>query len=61
MERAHIITYSVITPEGGFTMAKNIYYVGIDIAADHFVASIYQSPKQSVITKEGFENTFDGI
>jgi transposase len=42
-------------------MTKNIYYVGIDIAAVNFVASIYQSPKQPVITKEGFENTFDGF
>ena len=42
-------------------MTKNIYYVGIDIAAANFVASIYQSPKQPVITKEGFENTFDGF
>jgi transposase len=42
-------------------MTKNIYYVGIDIAAYNFVASIYQSPKQPVITKEGFENTFDGF
>ena len=42
-------------------MAKNIYYVGIDIAADNFVASIYQSPEKPVITKEGFENTFAGF
>lgn len=42
-------------------MTKNIYYVGIDIAADNFVASIYQSPKQPVITKEGLDNTFDGF
>ena len=42
-------------------MAKNIYYVGLDIAADDFIASIYQSPKRPVITKEGFLNTFDGF
>lgn len=42
-------------------MTKNIYFIGIDIAADSFVASIYQSPRKPVITKEGFENTFDGF
>lgn len=42
-------------------MTKNIYFVGIDIAADNFVASIYQSPKQPVTTKEGFDNTIDGF
>jgi transposase len=42
-------------------MTKNIYYVGLDIAAYNFVASIYQSPQKPVITKEGFENTFDGF
>jgi len=33
-------------------MTKNIYYVGIDIAAENFVVSIYQSPQKPVITKE---------
>lgn len=42
-------------------MTKNIYYVGIDIAADNFVVSIYQSPRKPIITKEGFDNTFDGF
>ncbi len=42
-------------------MTKNLYFVGIDIAADNFVASIYQSPEKPVVTKEGFENTFDGF
>ena len=42
-------------------MLKNVYFVGLDIACDDFVASIYQSPKQSIITKEGIENTFDGF
>jgi len=42
-------------------MAKNVYSVGLDIACDDFVASIYQSPKQSIITKEGIENTFEGF
>ena len=42
-------------------MTKNTYYVGIDIAANHFVVSIYQSPEKPVTTKEGFDNTFDGF
>jgi len=42
-------------------MTKNIYFIGIDIAAYSFVASIYQAPQKPVITKEGFENTFDGF
>jgi len=42
-------------------MTKNIYYVGVDIAADNFVVSIYQSPEKPVTTKEGFDNTFDGF
>jgi len=42
-------------------MTKNIYFVGIDIAADNFVASIYQSPEKPVVTKEGWGNTFDGF
>jgi len=55
MEKAHIISHSVETVEGGSVMKENLYYVGIDIAADNFVASIYQSPKQPIITKEGFK------
>lgn len=61
MEKAHIIIYSVITPVGGFLMAKKTYFIGLDIAAADFVASIYQSPEQPVTTKEGFANTFDGF
>jgi transposase len=61
MEKAHIITHSGQTVEGGSSMAKNFYYAGIDIAAHSFVVSIYQSPEKPVITKEGFDNTFDGF
>jgi len=63
MEEAHIITHSVLKSnyERSPIMAKNVYFVGLDIACDDFVASIYQSPKQSVITKEGIENTLDGF
>jgi transposase len=42
-------------------MTKDIYYVGLDIAADNFVASIYRCPEKPVITKEGFKNTCDGF
>jgi len=42
-------------------MQKNSYFVGLDIAADSFVASIYQAPEKSVITKEAIENNPDGF
>jgi transposase len=42
-------------------MTKKLYFVGLDIAAADFVASIYQSPEHPVTTKEGFANTFDGF
>lgn len=42
-------------------MTKKSYFVGIDIAAADFVASIYQTPEQPITTKEGFANTFDGF
>lgn len=61
MEKAHIITYSVIAPEGGSLMTKKPYFIGLDIAAADFAASIYQSPEQPATTKEGFANTFDGF
>ena len=41
-------------------MTKNTFFIGLDIACENFVASIYQSPKQSVITREDIKNTFDG-
>jgi transposase len=61
MEKAHIITYSVTNAKGGSFMTKKVYFVGLDIAAADFTASIYQSPKQPATTKEGFANTFDGF
>ena len=42
-------------------MEKNTYFIGLDIAADDFVASIYQSPEQPVITKEAIANNPDGF
>lgn len=42
-------------------MLKNTYFIGLDIACDDFVASIYQSPKIPIITKEHIENNPDGF
>ena len=42
-------------------MPKNVYFIGLDMACDDFVTSIYQTPEQPLITKEGFKNTFDGF
>ena len=42
-------------------MLKNIYYIGLDIACDNFVASIYESPEKKIITKEAIENNPDGF
>jgi transposase len=42
-------------------MQKNTYFIGLDIACDDFVASIYQSPGTQVITKEAIKNNLDGF
>jgi transposase len=42
-------------------MAKNVYFIGLDIACDDFVASIYECPGKTVITKESIENNPDGF
>lgn len=42
-------------------MSKIKYYVGIDIAAKTFAASIYQSSEASTITKEDILNSTDGF
>ena len=34
----------------------NFYFIGLDIAKDTFVASIYHRPKESVLTKENLSN-----
>ena len=41
-------------------MPKITYYVGLDIAANDFVASIYQAPEIPVIAKESISNNPDG-
>jgi transposase len=42
-------------------MQKNSYFVGLDIAADSFVASVYEAPGKPVTTKEAVENNLDGF
>lgn len=42
-------------------MQKNRFFIGLDIACDDFVASIYESPEKPVITKEAIENNPDGF
>ncbi len=63
MEKAHIITCSDSTPKKkeNSIMSKIKNYVGIDIAAETFAASIYQSPESSIITKENISNSTIGF
>jgi transposase len=42
-------------------MLKNKFFIGLDIAAETFVASIYQHPKQPIITKEAINNNPEGF
>lgn len=42
-------------------MQKNTYYIGLDMACDSFVASIYEAPQKQVVTKENIENNPDGF
>jgi len=42
-------------------MQKNKVFIGLDMACDDFVASIYESPEKQVITKETIENNPDGF
>lgn len=42
-------------------MQKNRFFIGLDIACDDFVASIYESPEKNIITKEAIENNPDGF
>ena len=42
-------------------MPKNTFFIGLDIACDDFVASIYQDPEKPVITKESIKNNPDGF
>ncbi len=63
MEKAHCIMRSDSTPKEkeNSIMSKIKNYVGIDIAAETFVASIYQSPESSIITKENISNSTLGF
>ena len=38
----------------------NLYFIGIDIAKDTFVASIFHKPKETVLTKENLSNDKHG-
>lgn len=42
-------------------MQKNRFFIGLDMACDDFVASIYESPEKQVITKETIENNPHGF
>jgi transposase len=42
-------------------MEKNRFFIGLDIACDNFVASIYESPGKKIITKDCIENNPDGF
>ena len=42
-------------------MAKNTFFIGLDIAAADFTVSIYQSPEKPIITKEAIANSPEGF
>jgi len=42
-------------------MAKNIFFIGLDIAAYDFAASIYQAPEKPIMTKESIKNSPEGF
>lgn len=42
-------------------MQKSNYYIGLDIACDDLVASIYACPEKPILTKEAIENNPDGF
>ena len=41
-------------------MKKHTYFIGLDIAKDTFVASIYQTPEKHILIKEGLINNPEG-
>lgn len=63
MEKAQSITRSDSTPKEkeDSIMSKIKNYVGIDIAAETFAASIYQSPESPILTKEDLHNSPTGF
>jgi transposase len=42
-------------------MAKNTFFIGLDIAAGDFTASIYQTPEKPIMTKESIKNSPEGF
>jgi len=42
-------------------MKKNLFFIGLDIAKADFAASIYQTPDQSIVTKEAIPNDRKGF
>jgi transposase len=63
MEKAQSITRSDSAPKNkeNSIMSKIKNYVGVDIAAETFAASIYQSPESSILTKEDIANSPTGF
>jgi len=47
--------------ERSSTMAKNTFFIGLDIAAYDFAASIYQAPEKPIMTKESIKNNPEGF
>jgi len=53
---------SFIRPKKGiFIMKKNLFFIGLDIAAVDFAASIYQTPDQPIVAKEAITNNPEGF
>ena len=42
-------------------MTNNLFFIGLDIAAADFAASIYKTPSQSIVTKEAIPNDPKGF
>lgn len=63
METAQTIICSVVTPQSKeVPLKKNVKnYFGIDIASETFAISLFQSPDQSVITKDSMANNEKGF
>ncbi len=42
-------------------MKKNLFFIGLDISEADFAASIYQTPGQTIITKDSIPNDPKGF
>ena len=42
-------------------MKKNLFFIGLDISEANFVASIYKTPGQPIVTKEAIPNDRKGF